>query len=514
MGPFPVARPGGRNPYDGRDRSDYAGGRYTVLYDGEGMLDFEWDARIIDSSPGRMELWVTPEIGMHVVIRETNPDDYIRNIRVIMPGFDETYEEEPFHPTYIQFLRQFSVLRFMDWADTNEPENNVPEVGEWSARITPDHATQGTIRGVALEYMIRMANRVGADPWISVPVVATDDYVENMAAVIRDSLSADRKVYVEFSNEMWNPSFPQHQVATDLGTGLSDPAAAARFQFIFPDPAGFVDALRFHSQRSIEVFQIFQQVFSEPRLGEQTAGERPELVRVMGGWLTDSLELTTDVAEVILDWQQAYTEADAYAVAFYFGIGLASEELVPVVEAKTVEAILDTATTEMRFLLGISQELRDLTEARGLELVTYEAGQHMVQASETPYPTSLVEEKLTAAQSDPRMNEIYIEFLNGWVDIGGGHMNLFNDSLPLGSFGLVNRWTQNIDTAHRYRAVQDFLTTGIPGDGDGDGDLDLDDFLLFALAFSTSDPLFDLNSDGIVNFFDLFQFASLFQAGS
>ena len=237
----------------------YPGGRWTALYDGEGELVFDWDARIIDSEPGRLELWVTPDIGMHVIIRETNPADYIRNIRVITPGFEETYEEEPFHPTYVDFLRQFSVLRFMDWADSNEPENNVPEVGEWSARITTNHATQGTVRGVSFEYMIRMANDVGADPWINVPIVATDDYVDSLATLIRDSLNADRKVYVELSNEVWNPSFPQHAVAAGQGAllGLADQTAADPYRFIFPPmassfstPCGTIPSARLRSSRS------------------------------------------------------------------------------------------------------------------------------------------------------------------------------------------------------------------------------------------------------------------------
>ena len=487
----------------------YPGGRWTALYDGEGELVFDWDARIIDSEPGRLELWVTPDIGMHVIIRETNPADYIRNIRVITPGFEETYEEEPFHPTYVDFLRQFSVLRFMDWADSNEPENNVPEVGEWSARITTNHATQGTVRGVSFEYMIRMANDVGADPWINVPIVATDDYVDSLATLIRDSLNADRKVYVELSNEVWNPSFPQHAVAAGQGAllGLADQTAADPYRFIFPpDGVFFLNALRYHSQRSVEVFEIFERVF----------GSRDRLVRVIGGWLPDSIELATQVADDLLDWQQASTKADAYAGALYFGTFLASQASRIDVEAMSAETILDTATADLRLLLDIGAGLSQSISERDLEFMAYEAGQSLVEPSETPYSSDLVEEKLTAAQADVRLNSLYTELLNGWAEFGG-HMNLYNDSLPLGSFGIVSRWDQPIETAHRYRAVLDFLVTEPPGgaparlgDGDGDGDIDLDDFSLFSDVFQTSDARFDFNTDGRVDFIDLFLFADAF----
>jgi len=486
----------------------YPGGRWTVLYDGDGEIAFGWDARIIDSEPGRLELWVTPEIGMHIIIRETNPADYIRNIRVIMPGFEEIHEEEPFHPTYIEFLKQFSVLRFMDWADSNEPENNVPSAGEWSPRITPDHETQGTVRGVAFEYMIRMANDVRSDPWISVPIVATDEYVDSLATLIRDRLNPNRKVYIELSNEVWNPSFPQHAVAAERGTllGLADQTAADPYRFIFPDEVLFLNALRYHSQRSVEVFEIFERAF----------GSRDRLVRVIGGWLPDSLDLATQVAGDLLDWQQASTRADAYAGALYFGTFLASQESRTAVEAMSAETILDTAAADLRLMLEVGAGLSEFISQRDVELMAYESGQSLIQPTETPYPSDLVEEKLTAAQNDERMNGLYVELLNGWAEFGG-HMNLYNDSLPHGSFGVVSRWDQLIETAHRYRAVLDFLVTEPPtqkpariGDGDGDGDVDLDDFSLFSDIFHTADERFDFNADGRVDFRDLFLFADVF----
>jgi len=52
--------------------------------------------------------------------------------------------------------------------------------------------------------------------------------------MIRDRLLADRKIYVELSNEVWNPSFPQHAVAVarGLALGYADSDAARPFRFI------------------------------------------------------------------------------------------------------------------------------------------------------------------------------------------------------------------------------------------------------------------------------------------
>ncbi len=78
----------------------YPAGRYTVLYEGEGELHFDWDATVVGRQPGRIELEVRPEMGIHLVLRSTNPANYVRNIRVIMPGFEEVYQtQRPTHHT-------------------------------------------------------------------------------------------------------------------------------------------------------------------------------------------------------------------------------------------------------------------------------------------------------------------------------------------------------------------------------------------------------------------------------
>lgn len=54
-------------------------------------------------------------------IERTDPFDPIRNIRVLMPGFEQDSEwgNQPFHPAFVNFLRPFGVIRFMDWMKSN-----------------------------------------------------------------------------------------------------------------------------------------------------------------------------------------------------------------------------------------------------------------------------------------------------------------------------------------------------------------------------------------------------------
>ena len=51
----------------------------------------------------------------------------------------------------------------------------------------------------------------------------------------------------------------------------------------------------------------------------------------------------------------------------------------------SVDEVLDAATAEMRTMLEVGAGLQEFVEARGLDLITYEAGQHMVEPGATPF---------------------------------------------------------------------------------------------------------------------------------
>ena len=73
-------------------------------------------------------------------------------IRVLMPGFEQTSEQMPFHPYYLKNIEHYSVIRFMGWQNIN---GNMDV--SWANRTTPAHATRNS---APLEYMIALANQV------------------------------------------------------------------------------------------------------------------------------------------------------------------------------------------------------------------------------------------------------------------------------------------------------------------------------------------------------------------
>lgn len=147
----------------------------------------------------------------------------LTNLRIFLPGFPDD-GSVVFTPDFLALVEKFQIIRFMDWMDIN-----LNPIQTFAERTLPTHATQArrvpladrpdldfpdTSSGVAFEHMIQLCNATGTDMWINVPARADDDFVRKMLQLIRDGnptlgfsgLNADRKLYVEFANEIWNGS--------------------------------------------------------------------------------------------------------------------------------------------------------------------------------------------------------------------------------------------------------------------------------------------------------------------
>ncbi len=198
------------------DGGHYPSGEYVVLYDGEGELDTWNAASVVSRQPGRIVLKVDATKGtVFLRLLQTNPNNYVRNIRVIMPGFEKTYQKDPWHPVFLNRWRGLvSCIRFMDWMKTNNSE-----IERWEDRPTPEDATFSR-KGVALEWMIDLCNRLQADAWFCIPHKADDDFVRCFAEMVRERLNPSLRVYVEYSNEVWNGLFAQHRYAAEQGQKL------------------------------------------------------------------------------------------------------------------------------------------------------------------------------------------------------------------------------------------------------------------------------------------------------
>ena len=411
-----------------RNGAHYPAGTYVCLYEGEGTFEFQMDASIVSVAPGRIVLNVLPTAaGIHMKLVGTNPANPARNIRVIMPGFEHTHRGQPFHPLYLERLAQYRVLRFMHWQQTV-----ATTAVNWSDRTTPNSMNQAIPYGVALETMLELCNTLQTDGWWCMPHLCTDAYMTSFATLVRDRLDPGLKAYIEYSNEIWNGIFPAASwcQAQGLALGLSTNAFQAQ--------------LRFQAQRSLQMFQIWTTVF----------GGTSRLVRVMAAQSVNPWTSTT-----LLDWQNASLQTDALAIAPYFGGQLGHGAQAPLTQQMTVPQVLAAAAAASAANAAILTAQQAVAVSHNVELITYEAGQHMLGVGPFQTDPTLIS-LFTTANRDPAMYAIYLADLAQWRQ-AGGHLRVeFNTVGPFnewGSFGSLEYQDQALSTAPKYRALLDFI---------------------------------------------------------
>ncbi len=406
----------------------YPTGNYTVLYEGEGELDFGGPVQVTSRQPGRITLNVTARSGpLFLRIRQTNPNNYVRNIRWILPGFLSSYQREPFHPSFLRRWSGVACIRFMDWGVTN---NSTLE--RWSDRPRPEHATYME-RGAPVEVMMDLCNRLKTNAWLCVPHQADDDYVRQLARLVHSRLHMQGKVYLEYSNETWNSIFTQYQYCASQGRSRG---------FANTD---WESAWRYHAYRAVQIFKIW----------EQEVG-RNRLVRVLA-----SQSANTYVGEQIMQFQSAFKNADALAIAPYFGPTVTPNSSPPASEVQnwTVEQALNyLERNEVPRALREMKENKAIAQKYGLRLLAYEGGPHLVGgggAENNEATTQLC----MAVNRHPRMRTLLRTYLDGWTQAGGELFCYFasvSEWSKWGCWGVYEYHDEEPRTAPKYTAIVDW----------------------------------------------------------
>lgn len=408
------------------DGGHYPSGRYTVLYEGQGRLEVVHAAKVAERAPGRLLIDVdATKGGFFLQVRETDPADPVRKLRVIMPGFIDTYEKDPWHPAFLQHWQGFAVLRFMDLMQTNGSE-----VTTWAERPQLAAATCSS-KGVPLELLCDLCNRQDADAWFCMPHQADDEYVRSFARQAKELLEPGRRVYIEYSNEVWNSMFAQSRWAGEKGTAL-----------------GFAEkpweaAWRYTAFRSVQIFRIWEQEF----------GGRERLVRVLASQAANAY-----VSERIVEFQDAYTNADALAIAPYLAMNVKADEAAAVlalgldgVFGRLREQVLPETTEWLRKQQAVARKY-------GLQLMAYEGGQHLVGVLGGENNNDLTA-LFQRVNRDPRMGQLYNAYLDTWAALGGDLFCVFSSTSrwsKWGSWGLLEYYDEAPASQPKFTAVMEW----------------------------------------------------------
>ncbi len=289
-------------------------GRYVVTWKGDGDINMNGAVSSLISNTTlpdgtrRKEYNLTsgyPGIVVDNFADGTTGGDYVRDVHIWMPDYTDPQNKslEPaagaplplWNPHYIALLQEVApklgYLRFMDWIDTNSSpvtkwEDNRPADYAFASGNTSykllnvpgisDTSNYGGI-GVPWEYIIDLCNTINVNPWINVPhgvdfnssnAETTTDatYITNLAKLFagempdgnggfKTGLKAGLKVYVEYSNEVWNSG-------TEFAQGDWANSQAAKYKSTHGISTVFGKP-EYSATRTADVHYVFDQVFQD-----------------------------------------------------------------------------------------------------------------------------------------------------------------------------------------------------------------------------------------------------------
>jgi len=322
----------------------------------------------------------------------------VKNIRVLRPGYPLT-TDQVFTREFLNAIAPFSTLRLMDFTRTNETE-----VKEWDQRAKLTDALQSTKKGAAWEYGIMLANQTGKDLWINVPVQASDDYVKQLAQLLKKTLNKDRAVYVEYSNEVWNTIFPQFHF--NYAAGKAEVAAGnSPLNDGGKDANTYFWAWKRVAKRLVEISNIFKAVYAE--------GGSPGAINTTVRPVLASQSAIPVMARIQLEFVAKNYGAPA---KFFYGLAgapyIGPDDKVGKQDDATVDQLLDNAAgSAMATIKNVMLQYQTIARYYRLHALCYEGG----PAFEGEHST----EAKVAASRDPRIQKLIVDYLNAWYGAGG-----------------------------------------------------------------------------------------------
>ncbi|MEO8315157.1 MAG: hypothetical protein ABI645_10205 [Pseudomonadota bacterium] len=321
--------------------------------------------------------------------------DYFRK------GVNFATESNPWLEELLGDLAPYRVLRFMDWNDTNAGQTTQ---AHFSTRKQKS-AVQN--QPVALEWQIDLCNRADKDCWITVHHTSTADDWRSMAALISASLKPSLRLYVEWSNEVWNDGFPVHAYADNAARELGLP--------------GENHAAVYYVYASVRMFEEFSRVF---------AGQEHRLVKVLAGQAAWTGPCEAQAAAI----QDSKVNPrgirpDVYAIA-------------PYISGESVDQLRRSIAEVRKWTEAQVQCARRL----GVPLIAYEGGSDSFSLGDG----------CARLQQDPAMRQLYTEYLESVTAAGlrGPFMQYTHSG---GCWGLKAKTGDLPAVSPKYQGLTDWL---------------------------------------------------------
>ena len=423
-------------------------GVYTVLYDGKGAISFGGGASDVQQiNANKITINIASPIGnyLEMLIDSSLISDPVRNIRVLMPGTETTYQTKPFNPIWIEKLKIFRSVRFMDWASTNHWGQSDPYNWEgtslfsWAERQQMSNYTWSNSKGVPYEMMLKLMNDYDLDGWVCVPHRASNQYIQEMSKMFHKGVKPNLKLTVEYSNELWNWIFGQANWLYKYGCQDKN----------VPWPEGLVPYI----QNCLDIWTT------------EYGSDIKRINRAVGlqtGW--------GDVSRRIV-YNMKPKSFDAIAPAYYFGLGAKADSTLDVLGANAKASDIafwarkTWQTDEKPWMNEIKKTIAD---SLNVPMLFYEGGQHLTPTPFGEEPTYA--KALEDIQRDTAIYNLYQEWFTyvRTLQKGNQPLQLMNFSFVsersarYGSWGILETMDQdlNVTPAPKYRAILENIKKG------------------------------------------------------
>jgi hypothetical protein len=295
-----------------------------------------------------------------------------------------------------------------------------------------------------------MANELGKDIWITIPAGADDDFIRQLATLLKNTLAPGRVVYVEYSNELWNFIFSQttvnmnaavaESVAGDLSLTDGTPCTQAMYDAGTEPCNKYWSGFKRVGKRTAQISRIFSEV-----MGAEAFNTRFRIV-YSHQWANKSI--STETLKYMAKYHGPVSTL-VYGIAGAPYIGL--PESIFTSETATVDTMLSSLeqTVINAYIPGFKEGTpytganwtqptqKALANYYGVKSMAYEGGNDMGQS------TANLTNKLLA-NKDPRMGALIKNSLDQWLGCGNDlfmYFSLTSQWDRWGYWGLTNNPT-------------------------------------------------------------------------
>jgi hypothetical protein len=278
--------------------------------------------------------------------------------------------------------------------------------------------------------MIALANLVGAHPWFSLPHLSDEAYARSFAQLLKEKLDPALGVYIEHSNEIWNSIFTQY-------AELKRQAEAQ----------GLILA-EYHGLRTRILAGIFKAELGAERV-----------VSVLGAQTVNTWIASHPIDFLRARFGEGASGIDAVAIAPYFGVSPGPSE-AGAYTAMTLEAFFGhVRNTVLPYMAAHMEKYRIFASSYGVRLLAYEGGQHMVGWGGAENNAAL-NNLFDTFNRDPRIKQLYLDYLADWKRVGGElfvHFNDVSSYTKWGRWGALEYVAQPRSESPKFDAIMTFI---------------------------------------------------------